>query len=129
MIRTIVSGVFVAGVCAGAGLAETPAFPDWAGFWAYDPAHCARTDQPGGEDAPEWIGPDGIFGLEYSCEFVAILPLGIGKSWRMDLACLDAGFEENISEIMVLTHEDRLLRIFDDGYHVSLHRCAHEQDG
>ncbi len=105
-----------------AGSAVAQDIPAWAGYWALDPAWCARAGEPG-EDTPEYIAPDGIFGLEYSCTFDDIAPIGVGQSWRADLTCLETGFEDRSSEIFVVTADDRLLRIFEDGHRVELHRC------
>lgn len=97
--------------------------PAWAGYWAEDPSWCARAGEPG-EQTPEYIAPDGIFGLEYSCEIDAITPIGVGQSWRVDTTCLEMGFEDSYAELFVITAEDRLLRIFEDGARVELYRCA-----
>ncbi len=97
--------------------------PAWVGYWAQDPSWCARAGEPG-EETPELIAPYGLFGLEYSCEFDAITPLGVGKSWRMDMTCLETGFEDSYRELFIVTNEDRLLRVAEDGYRTLLYRCA-----
>lgn len=109
----------LAAVSAAPVAAEPPA---WAGYWAFDPADCARAGEPG-EDAPEYIAPDGIFGLEYSCDIKSVKPVGVGKSWRVALVCMDAGFEDRLTELFVVTQDDKLLRIAADGYWTMLHRC------
>ena len=105
----------------GVGIAQD--LPVWAGYWSEDASWCVRAGEPG-DEVPEYIAPDGIFGIEYSCEFVSVAPIGVGQSWRVKLTCLDAGFEETLSEIFVVTNEDKLLRIGADGWVVSQHRCS-----
>ena len=55
--------------------------PAWAGYWSEDPSWCARAGAVG-EDTPELIAPDGIYGLEYSCDIRKVKPIGVGRSGK-----------------------------------------------
>ncbi|MEM7440504.1 MAG: hypothetical protein AAF393_12965 [Pseudomonadota bacterium] len=117
MRNVLLTAVFAIPTVAGADL------PEWAGYWAWKPADCVRAGEPG-DDTPEYIAPDGIYGVEYSCDIHRWIATGVGKSWRVDMTCMDAGEEIKGPELFVITSEDKLLRIGDDGWVVTLHRCA-----
>lgn len=115
--------LLLAAMALPAAPALSQTLPDWAGYWAVDPALCANASEVG-EETPEWIGPDGVFGHEYSCEIARMTPLGVGRAWRLTLDCLDAGFTDRFEEIMILGADDRLYR-FDEMGNVSVStRCA-----
>lgn len=111
-----------AALITGAALPAGAEAPAWAGYWAEEPSYCARAGEPG-EETPEYIAPDGIFGLEYSCDIKSVKPLGVGKSWRVAMVCMDAGFEDRLTELFILTQDDKLLRVSADGYWTMSHRC------
>lgn len=98
----------------------------WIGYWAGEGQDCALAGDVG-DEMPTYLSPDGEFGMEYSCEFLAITPLGVGQSWKVERKCLDAGFVEFWNVIWVLTAKDDLLMIGDQGSVTRLKRCEKPQ--
>lgn len=93
------------------------------GYWTDDPRNCALAGQID-DFAPERITSTDLSGLEYFCEFTAVLPIGVGQSWRIDMLCQEPGFSEPFQEIFVLDSAGRLNRIQPDGQIMTLIRCA-----
>ena len=98
----------------------------WVGYWAGEGQSCALAGDVG-DEMPTDLTLDGEFGLEYSCEFLSITPLGVGQSWKVERKCLDAGFVEFWNVIWVLTPEDDLLIIDDSGWTSRMKRCEKPQ--
>ncbi len=96
--------------------------PAWEGYWSADARWCVNAGRPG-EEAPDWYGRDGLFGLEWSCEIRGVTETGVGQSWVMQLDCLDAGYAYQQAQIFLLTPFDRLLVISEDGSSSDLVRC------
>jgi hypothetical protein len=94
----------------------------WIGYWEGDGQDCAMAGDIG-EEMPIELTRDQEFGMEYSCEFQAVTPLGVGQSWKVERKCLDAGFVEFWHVIMVLTAEDVLVMIDDQGGVSHMNRC------
>ncbi len=97
--------------------------PPWQGYWSADANWCARAGEVG-EETPDFYGPNGIFGLEWSCEIRSALPIGIGQSWAVRMACLDSGEPFSSDQIFVVTADDHLLLINEYGDMTDLVRCA-----
>ncbi len=116
----VFSVIFALAVVGTAARAELP--QPLIGYWTDTLAYCKNAGDVG-EETPVLYDSDGIFGLEFSCEFKAISPTGVGRSWLVKTECLDAGFVERFDEIYVLTHNDRLLIISDFGQYAELLRC------
>lgn len=102
------------------GWADPPA---WVGYWAESPEWCSRAGDVG-EKTPDAYLKDGIFGLEWSCDFDEITPIGIGQSWAVKTTCLDAGYEYTQENIYLITLSDRLLIIGAEGETFDLVRCS-----
>ena len=96
--------------------------PPWAGYWAGPDQDCAMAGNIGEEMPIELTGKD-EFGMEYSCEFQVVKPLGVGRSWKVERKCMDAGFVEFWPIILVLNQQDELLIIDDEGHVSHLKRC------
>lgn len=101
--------------------------PAWQGYWAENAAFCTRAGEVG-ENAPDYYGPDGIFGLEWSCDIRSVTPTGIGQSWAVEMQCLDMGDSYSQSQIFMITHADRLLVIDEYGATHDLVRCAKQPE-
>lgn len=112
--------VLATAICAaGAAQADLP----FEGYWTADPRNCRLVGQID-DFAPERITSTDLSGLEYFCDFTAILPIGVGQSWRIDMNCQEPGFTEPFQEIFVLDSAGRLIRIQPDGQVITLIRCA-----
>jgi len=96
---------------------------EWVGYWAQNNSWCAKAGSVG-EATPDNYTATGVFGLEWSCDITSVTPIGIGKSWKVRMNCLDAGEEYKADSIFVITQLDRLLIINQDGYTEELLRCA-----
>lgn len=103
--------------------AQTQSAPAWEGYWAENPAWCARAGQPG-EQTPDWYGRDGLFGLEWSCDVTASRATGVGQSWVMQLACLEMGDSYQEAAIWMVTPQDRLRILTAEGQLLESTRCA-----
>lgn len=99
----------------------------WIGHWAGPGQDCALAGEIA-ENMPVELTATEEFGMEYSCEFRAVTPIGVGRSWSVRRRCRDAGFVEDWNVIWVLTEEDRLLVIDDLGGLSRLKRCAGPKD-
>lgn len=113
--------------CLAAVMLATPACageaPAWEGYWAADARWCANAGQPG-EEAPDWYGRDGLFGLEWSCDVRSAAETGVGQSWALQLDCLDAGYSYSEALIFLITPHDRLKVITETGTATDLVRCG-----
>ena len=111
-------------------LAAGPAAGDdhpWIGHWAGPGQDCALAGEIA-EEMPVELTASEEFGMEYSCEFLSVAPIGVGRSWSVRRRCMDAGIIEDWNVIWVLTGEDRLLVIDDQGNLSRLKRCASPKD-
>ncbi len=105
-----------------AGAAVAGEAPLWEGYWSGNAAWCARAGEVG-DETPDWYGRDGFFGIEWSCEVEAVRATGVGNSWAVETACLDAGYAYRQSQIFLVTYEDRLLILDETGVTANLVRC------
>lgn len=121
MTRPLIPAVLAACLAAGAPLAQT-SMP-FEGYWTVDPRNCPLAGQID-DYAPERITATDLSGLEYFCAFTAVLPIGVGQSWRIDMQCQEPGFVEPFQEIFVLDESGRLIRIQPDGTVLTQIRCA-----
>jgi hypothetical protein len=104
---------------------ETPANAleqPWIGNWAGEGQSCALVGEIA-EEMPTELTQTDEFGMEYSCEFLSVKALGVGQSWKVERKCLDAGFTEFWNVIWVLTANDELLTIDDQGNVSRQKRC------
>jgi hypothetical protein len=95
---------------------------DWKGYWAADAAWCANAGQVG-DRTPDYYSADGVFGLEWSCEILSVVPTGIGQSWAVRMDCLDMGVSYPSHQIFMITRNDRLLILDQSGETHDLVRC------
>lgn len=110
-------------LCAAPAAAQDA--PPWEGYWAADPAWCARAGQVG-DETPDWYGRDGLFGLEWSCDIDQVRPTGLNGAWLLATTCLDAGEAYADRQIFLVTPEDRLLIIGETGVTAELVRCRED---
>lgn len=96
--------------------------PAFEGYWADRPRICLRAGQVG-EDTPTWIGRDGIFAHEWSCDIEDLTENLPGRAWSVILNCLDAGEVLSMREVWVLDDADQLMIVSDLGQMTRLHRC------
>jgi hypothetical protein len=97
--------------------------PAWEGYWAANAAWCENAGKVG-EGTPDYYGPSGIYGLEWSCEVRSAVPIGIGQSWAVRMQCFDTGETFSSDQIFMITKDDRLLLITEYGEMTDLVRCA-----
>lgn len=102
--------------------ASAQTVPPWVGYWAGDGQDCALAGEMA-EEMPIELTARDEFGMEYSCEFKAVTPIGVGQSWKIERKCMDAGFIEFWNVILVLNSQNELLMIDDLGEVSRLKRC------
>lgn len=120
MIRLTLASLVLSSAPLFADAADVPL---WEGYWASNAAQCIKAGEAG-EGTPNWYGRDGLFGLEWSCDIKAVEATGVGKSWSLQLQCLDAGYEYSEAQIFLVTNDDRLLVIDENGPVANLVRCV-----
>lgn len=97
---------------------------DWAGIWTRNLDWCGNTEEIGfSETAPIRITPKEIHDLENFCEIATAMPLGVGQSWQLDLACSAEGYEYRDSQLMILNGAGELTLIGAGGFGITLKRC------
>lgn len=119
MFKSVLSALIIGGLTAGTALAEVPL---WEGYWAANAKWCARAGDIG-EATPDWIGRDGVFGLEWGCELTEVQPTGFPQSWSVKANCMDAGLSYSDAYIMLIDSNDRLLQLNQEGVIANLVRC------
>ncbi|MDE4119440.1 hypothetical protein SM764_03825 [Pseudophaeobacter sp. 1A16562] len=124
MIRRALTSMVFCGAALSSAAEEAPL---WEGYWSPNAAWCARAGDVG-EQTPDWYGREGLFGLEWSCDIAAVRETGVGNSWALKLQCLDAGYAYSDAQIFLVTPDDRLQIIDENGFAADLVRCAAPQD-
>ena len=112
-------GLLAASLPLAAGAEEVP---PWEGYWSANAAWCARAGDVG-DESPDWYGRDGFFGIEWSCDLDRITETALPNSWVVEATCLDAGEPYRLTQIFLLTYEDRLLMLDETGVAANMVRC------
>ncbi len=119
MLNTLQYALFGLMFGTGTSAAEVPL---WEGYWTTNANWCVNTGEAG-DETPTWIGRDGLYGIEWSCEITSVEPTGFPQSWTLKTTCLGAGLEYTDEYIMLVDMDDRLLQINQTGQFANLVRC------